>query len=135
MTTLTRRGLVAGTATLPALSTSALAMDDPAFASIARHRKAYAAHAKLFNQWDGGNQDPSAELARAAGDAEAEALNALLGTTPTTLAGAVALCRYIAECQPPDVPAQSMGSIFWEGDATKAIAFMQRLADCMAKHA
>jgi hypothetical protein len=79
MTTLTRRGLVAGTAALPALPTSALAVDDPAFAAIARHRKAYAAHAKLFNPWDGRNQDPPAELAKAAGDAEAGALNALLG--------------------------------------------------------
>ena len=134
MTTLTRRGLVAGTAALPALSSSALAVHDPAFAAIARHREAYAAHAKLFNRWDGRNQDPPAALARAAGNAEAKALNALLGTTPTTLAGAVALCRYIAECQPP-VPTPGPGAIFWDGDEHKAIAFMQRLADCMAKHA
>lgn len=133
MTTLTRRGLMAGTAALPALSGSAPVSNDPAFAAIARHREAYVAHAALFNDWNGRNQDPPAELARSAGDAEAQALDVLLKTTPTTLAGAVAVCRYIALCQPPDAP--TPGAIFWDGDENKAIAFIRRLADCIAKHA
>jgi hypothetical protein len=124
---------MAGTAALPALSTSAPAVDDPVLSAIARHREAYAAHAELFKEWNCRNQDPPAELATAAGDAEAEALNTLLGTTPTTLAGAIAVCRYIAECQPPNL--RTPGAIFWDGDEQKAIGIMQRLADCMAKHA
>ena len=134
MTTLTRRGLMAGTAPLVALSTSALAMDDPAFAVIARHREAHVAHTALFNEWNGRNQDPPTELVRAAGDAESEALKALLRTTPTTLAGAIAMCRYIAECQPPNLPTYGTGAIFGDGGENKAISFMQRLADCMAQH-
>jgi len=133
MTTVTRRGLMAGTAALSGLSDSALPVDEPAFAAIARHREAHAAHAELFKGSNRSNQDPPAVLTRAAGNAEAAALNALLGTTPTTLAGAVAVCRYIAERQSPDAP--SLGAIFWDGDEHKAIAFMQRLADCMAKYA
>jgi hypothetical protein len=133
MTTVTRRGLMAGTVTLPGLSSSALPVDERAFAAIARHRKAHAAHAELFKELNGSNQDPPAVLTRAAGEAEAAALNALLGTTPTTLAGAVAMCRYIADCQSPGAPGP--GAIFWDGDEHKAIAFMQRLADCMAKYA
>jgi hypothetical protein len=132
MTTLRSSGHIAGTT---GLSSAALRSDDPVFAAIARHRKAYTAHAELFEEWNSNNQDPPAVLARAAGEAEAEALNTLLATTPMTLAGAVAVCRYIAECQPPDVPSRSTGCIFWEGEERKIVAFLQRLADCMAKHA
>jgi hypothetical protein len=55
-------------------------------------------------------------------------------TTPTTLAGSVALMRYIAECQPLDVPNDGCGPVFWEGDENKVVGLMARVADYVEKH-
>jgi hypothetical protein len=67
--------------------------------------------------------------------AQENALEALLGTTSTTLAAAIAVCRYIAEVQPPDDENMGCGFIFWDGEENEAVRFIGRLADCMAKHA
>jgi hypothetical protein len=132
MSAMSRRRLVAGTAALPALAVPALAANDPILAAIERHRAARTGRLKLLDHY--GNQDPPEDIGGAAWNGESDALRALLTTTPTTLAGAVALMRYIADCQPPDEENLGCGVIFWEEDENKAIGVMVRIADCIAKH-
>jgi hypothetical protein len=60
--------------------------EDPVFAAVEAHRKA-------FLDWGNGSDENIAHL----GDIEKEALHALLDEVPTTLAGVVALSRYSAE--------------------------------------
>jgi hypothetical protein len=65
---------------------SAQRSEDPIFAAIEAHRKA-------FLDWGNGSDENIDRL----GDIEKETLYALLNEKPTTLAGIVALARYSAE--------------------------------------
>jgi hypothetical protein len=87
----TRRTIIAGLAALPAVAAPiAASLDDPIFAAIERHRAAVAALELI---------SAGVEPARYAA-AEAEVLasgNALLTTTPQTVAGCRALVDFIIE--------------------------------------
>jgi hypothetical protein len=108
-TTTTRRAILAGAATLPALATSALAaigsqsspIADPIFAAIEAHRLAYAERSRCLKIADVIPQEdapPGAKAAAdAAGDAEYEAMIDLLNIRPATTAGLAALLQYAVD--------------------------------------
>jgi hypothetical protein len=87
----TRRAVLAGIATAPALAAPAVAAagayapPDPIFVAIERHRTALVAFETA----------PSDDELDAAGDVHRDALGDLLGTKPTTVAGCVAVLRYV----------------------------------------
>lgn len=102
---LSRRGILAGLAVLPALAgiptpVAAEATADPIFAAIARHRELsarYAAAAAVSTSLPAG---PEFEAAEAISAERSQALidhaDEMIRSKPTTLAGAVALMRYVA---------------------------------------
>jgi hypothetical protein len=98
MHTMNRRALVAGAATLPAISLPAIAAlpaADPIFAAIEDHRIKDAAFRVAY-------QDESAEnnaTVAAAGKVEAAAARTMLLTVPTTLAGIAARVSHVADCE------------------------------------
>jgi hypothetical protein len=110
---LNRRTILAGVAAVPALtipaagagSTFAAASEpDPVFATVAAHREAFVEHMRAA-RLDGKlmRSDPRAEATGAALDAADEALEGatlgLLEVAPTTMAGVLALLRYLEEFQ------------------------------------
>ena len=122
---LNRRTILAGAAAVPALaipaagaaSTFATASEpDPAFATVAAHREAFVEHmraARLDGKLMRG--DPGAEATAAALDAAdevyQEATLELSEVVPTTMAGVVALLRYLEKFQEqaielPEAPRQ-----------------------------
>jgi hypothetical protein len=86
--TTTRRAVLAGIATAPALAAPALALSgagpDPIFAAIERHKACYVAL--------GLSEE---EAVGAAVQAETDASRKMAATVPTTLAGLLALLRYV----------------------------------------
>ena len=89
MTTITsRRAVLAGAAALPALAMPAIASSasDPLFAAIEHHRIARAAF------WD---ESVSEEIMAERGKEADQELADLLATRPTTVAGMVAVLRYL----------------------------------------
>jgi hypothetical protein len=110
---LNRRTILAGAAAVPTLaipaagaaSTFATASEpDPVFATVAAHREAFVEHMRAA-RLDGKlmRSDPGAEASGAALDAADEALEGatveLSVVVPTTMAGVVALLRYLEEFQ------------------------------------
>jgi hypothetical protein len=113
---MSRRALVCGATVLPAIATlpaSAIAAadvtaePDPIFAAIERRRATIAAHKiarehaaeeKSHDKKTGRNFAESKKRERAAWNADTEAIRALFSTVPATLAGVLALVRYVAEC-------------------------------------
>jgi hypothetical protein len=81
-----RRAVLAGIATAPALAAPALALSgpDPIFAAIERHKATYVAL--------GLSEEGAVD---AAVDAETDASRKMAATVPTTLAGLLALLRYV----------------------------------------
>jgi hypothetical protein len=102
-----RRAVLTGIATAPALAGSTLTLagatalslrPDPIFAAIERHRATWAElNTRCSALSDAGTPEAEAELDRIM-DADGEAAGELAGTEPMTLAGAIALLRYVAEC-------------------------------------
>jgi hypothetical protein len=95
--TTTRRAVLAGLATAPALAGPALALSsaappDPIFAAIEHHKACYVALALLPDGAGG------CELSEAVGD-ETDAARKMAATVPTTLAGLLALLRYVEKMQ------------------------------------
>ncbi len=105
-----RRAMLAGLAAAPVA-----AIDDPIFAAIDRHKDAWRSFLPACNLTDEvlaeqqGREVTEADEAvyEAAGDAEIEALEALIETPPTTKAGARAAIEWLLEynrgCAPRDV--------------------------------
>lgn len=95
--TSTRRAILAGAATLPALSVPAIAAAaDPIFAAIERHRQAEAAFTAACHAMDNAPSLEGAEaLVGARLDRAVQEYTVLTGMTPTTVAGCAALLRYI----------------------------------------
>jgi hypothetical protein len=93
-----RRALVAGAASAAvAIPAAAAPMPDPIFAAIEAHRAAWAALEKDCSQLsDASTPEAEAEFDRL-NDAVEEAAGTLVDTQPTTMAGAVALLRHVAE--------------------------------------
>ena len=91
-TTTSRRAVLAGIATAPALAAPALALSgpDPIFALIEQHRAADA-------YWDTLNHEDDEAKYDAAADAAYAHANVLGQTQPTTLAGVLAIMRYRRE--------------------------------------
>jgi hypothetical protein len=98
---LSRRATLAGLALAPAAGLAGIAPHaDPIFAAIERHREAWRAFtedvAVAFDLEEAGNKSVDADtLANARGDVAEDLKNALLETKPTTLAGALAVIRYV----------------------------------------
>ncbi len=102
--------LPAVVATLPAgaIAAGVPAEPDPIFAAIAHRRATIAAHnvalkeiaaeEKSRDKKRGAGLAEAKKRERAAGNGDAEAIRALFRTVPTTLAGVLALLRYVAEC-------------------------------------
>jgi hypothetical protein len=118
-TNTTRRAVMAGLAAapvagLPAVA-GAVAGNDPIFAAIERHKSAWRAFLPTCDLTDEvlakqqGREVSEADEAayEAAGDAETEALDALVETAPTTKAGARAAIEWLNEydrgCEPREV--------------------------------
>jgi hypothetical protein len=109
---LSRRALVRGATALPALATlpagsiAAAAPDepDPIFAAIEERRATIAAHNialkdSASEQRANGEGLPQVKWReRVARNADAKAIRTLFSTVPTTLAGVLALVRYVADC-------------------------------------
>lgn len=100
MSDLSRRSLVAAAASLPALAIPALASPDPALTAVDRHNTALDAlcafeaqepdvHSPVYWLWD--------ERHVCLGDQSWSAYRAMLGTPPTTNAGAAAAIRALLE--------------------------------------
>ena len=122
---LNRRASLAGAAAVPALAIpaagaapafAAASEPDPVFATVAAHRDAFVEHMRAA-RLDGKlmRNDPRAEATGAALDAADEALEGatldLSEVVPTTMAGVVALLRYLEEFQEqaielPEAPRQ-----------------------------
>ena len=96
MNTLSRRSLLAGTATLPTLSLPAIATSpaDPVFAAIERHREAWTACLAAEPAPD----ELMGELCEKASDAYAD----LLALTPTSAKAATAALLYVAQHENED---------------------------------
>jgi hypothetical protein len=88
---------------------SALALADPVYAAIERHRQAYDAFMDVWGGAHGGlalcdrakiDETAVAELRRFSEleTAEEEAFHALLATRPVTKAGAIACVEHVADC-------------------------------------
>jgi hypothetical protein len=102
-----RRAVLAGIATAPALAGPALALSgpDPIYSAIERHKAVYAAFGAVlhgmskFEKEKGWADSPEREVwrrrEREACDADAAAREKMLATVPTTFAGVLALLRYI----------------------------------------
>jgi hypothetical protein len=145
--------LLVGVALLPAASpvaAAALADPDPIFAVIDRHRAASIAHKEAVraefayekNRSEREAMEPEerekykcafCQLQAATSDASDEQEDAgvdLLNTKPTTLAGILALCRYVEplfnEMDAPELPE----AIYWDDDtqSTSAGAFANVIA-------
>jgi hypothetical protein len=101
----TAAGLVAGTAVNAAAVADRLGAD-PIFAAISRHRAANAVHAAVCLRED----DDDESWGRAC-DAAFHALAELVAITPTTLAGCVAMLRYIDHITHP-APEIEEGALF-----------------------
>jgi hypothetical protein len=110
---LDRRTILAGAAAVPALAIpaagaasafAAASEPDPVFATVAAHREAFVEHMRAA-RLDGKlmRSDPRAEATWAALDAADEAYQEatwkLSEVVPTTMAGVVALLRYLEEFQ------------------------------------
>jgi hypothetical protein len=109
-TNTSRRAVLAGAATLPALAVPAAAgslTHDPIFAAIERARRAYGRCCKV-SEWEDQQEGAGIKLVLAEGDhrtpelrdAVNEAIDArysLAETAPTTLAGLLAWLQYVAE--------------------------------------
>jgi hypothetical protein len=92
-TTTSRRAILAGAASLPALNIPAqAAQPDPIFAAIERHR---AARAVWWESPDGETNEESENRLDRAGGAAEQTLADVLSTKPTTIAGCVALLRHV----------------------------------------
>jgi hypothetical protein len=95
-----RRAVLAGIAAAPTLAAPALALSgpDPIFAAIEAHRATWAElNTRCSALSDEGTPEADAELQRIM-DVDFDAACELADTEPMTLAGAVALLRYAAEC-------------------------------------
>jgi hypothetical protein len=109
MTTTTRRGVLAGAASLPALAVPAAAIgsfsspiDDPVFAAIERHKATFRKRMEAGSaHFDLSPSDPqNAELVAAdeiATDEDTVAAYELADTQPATMAGVLALIDYVDE--------------------------------------
>jgi hypothetical protein len=93
MRSTTRRAVLAGIATAPALAAPAIALGaepaegDPIYAAIERHRAALAEFEAARSE----------EELNETGDAHVDALADLLETKPTTAAGCAAALRYVGD--------------------------------------
>jgi hypothetical protein len=110
-----RRAVLAGIATAPALAASALALSgpDPIFAAIENHRKCDADFIEQCNL-EAAAEETGVKFAAAseedrrtpemidAVDASIEARESLAKTAPTTLAGLVAYLDYVRDWSPDD---------------------------------
>ena len=93
MPALNRRAILAGVASLFAVSMPAIAAADPVFAAIEEHRRADAFLGVLLDTADYWG----APEVTAAVEASWRAADRLLNTRPTTVAGVAALLRYLYE--------------------------------------
>jgi hypothetical protein len=109
MRDMNRRAVLAGAATLPALTLPAIAAEpDPIFAAIEKHQKLNAAHVAAcdaivpFSHASQGKLTPAiATMEDHAGhlcDAAFDALAELAAMTPRTVAGCAALLRHVENC-------------------------------------
>ena len=98
MSAMNRRAILAGAASAAvAIPTAAAPMPDPIFAAIEAHRAAWAALEKDCSRLsDESTPEAEAEFDRLNAAVE-EAVGTLVDTQPTTMAGAVALLRHVAE--------------------------------------
>ena len=98
MSAMNRRAILAGAASAAvAIPAAAAPMPDPIFAAIEAHRAAWAALEKDCSRLsDESTPEAEAEFYRL-NDAVEEAAGILVETQPTTMAGAVALLRHVAE--------------------------------------
>jgi hypothetical protein len=91
-TTIDRRAILAGAASLPAISIPAIAGEpDPIFDAIEACRKA----------WRDTEDATSDEESGAAGDRHATAVRQMVDIVPTTLAGLAALVNHVLEYDDP----------------------------------
>jgi hypothetical protein len=102
-----RRAVLAGAATLPALAiipATAFAAADPIFAAIEKHRKLNDAHIAACNATVAASEGIEGltptikkleDQSGVACDVAFDALGELLATTPTTIAGCAALLRHV----------------------------------------
>ena len=88
----TRRAIVAGLASLPAIASTSVTAStpDPIFAAIDAHRAADARRMAFI-------ADHTGDLPDSLADAEFDRFAELLATTPTTPAGCAAMLRYFGE--------------------------------------
>jgi hypothetical protein len=102
MSELNRRNALVAVASLTtvgipatALAASSPATPDPIFAAIEARKRA---EARSYYEV-GSRLDVDEETERDCADADVDALRAMFLTVPTTAAGAVALLRYVRECE------------------------------------
>jgi hypothetical protein len=94
--TIDRRAILAGAASLPAISIPAIAAvtePDPIHAAIEAHRAAWARLEDHLRKSTAEDEAEEERLNAVIADAE----DGLSATEPTTIAGAVALLRYVVE--------------------------------------
>jgi len=98
-TTTSRRAILAGAASLPALAIPAAAVTappDPILALIEAHKAAFRIRLQKLAIHFADEEDKGAEAAsNKAMDASVSAAMSLVDTTPTTIAGVVALIAYV----------------------------------------
>ena len=93
-----RRAILAGIAAAPVLAAPALALSsagpDPIFALIERHKACNAAFSSVLRE-PGQDRDEWRRREDEASDVERDACGEMVATVPTTLAGLLALLRYV----------------------------------------
>src|SRR5665213_744126 len=141
MTTKTTRcAILAGAATLPALSLPAFALDqrDPVFAAIQEHRRRVAIHNAACAAVPRGDK-LTPEIGKAedyAGDLQSETvdqLGAILEMTPTTAAGCVAMLRFIDRVVQVDEYDAPLFESWCDRVSVPAKTVLSRIADALDK--
>lgn len=126
---------LAGAAVLPV---PAVAIVDPIFAAIERHREASerysaAVEASAILASDDANFDPAAALTDETTDALIAIANDLIRTEPTTLAGVVALARHLAGLEEWEEPIVDRAAFDEANGARWRRVAMTTIASAVAK--
>jgi hypothetical protein len=136
MTTTSRRAILAGIASAPALAAPAIALaaePDPVFAAIDRHLARDAELHAAHNLSKGGGikaEQDHQELVSTRDDAQMQALADLLTTRPTTLAGCIALLRRLQDWLDENDDCYPFGE-FADPVASAGADFFENLADAL----
>jgi hypothetical protein len=106
--------------------------DDPIFEVIEAHRRAEASWWEATRAHGRREDSKGASMVEALLDAARQATVRLFSTTPTTLSGAIALLRYIAECEASGDEILSIDHLGGTGGRS-ALQFCHRLIEALER--